>query len=300
MGAAPANRGLAYGIAAYAMWGLFPLYFKLLGGVGALEVISHRVLWSLAASTLLIIMLGRRSELTSALRKLRATGVLAAAGVLIALNWLIYVWGVNAGHTLDAALGYFINPLFTAFLGVVLLRERLRPMQWLAFGIGTTAVIVLIVGYGSVPFVALGLATTFGVYGLLKKQVSGSVTPLAGMFIETSAVAPIVAIYLISIGGTAPLPGATTPWLLLAISGPVTLAPLLAFAAAARRLPLSTVGMLQYLSPIGQFLIGWLMFDEAMPTARWVGFGLVWMALLLFAVDGLTRRRPSPSADSAA
>ncbi len=292
--AAPKDRGLAYGLAAYAMWGLFPLYFRRLEGVGPVEIIAHRVLWSLIAAVILVVVLRRMDELETVLRQPRTVLVLAAAGVLIALNWLIWVWGVNAGHTLDAALGYFINPLFSAFLGVLLLRERLRTMQWVAFGIGTAAVIVLIVGYGAVPFVALGLATTFGVYGLLKKQVGGNVTPLAGLVVETAAVAPIVIVYLISIGGTRPLPGATTPWLLLAIAGPVTLAPLLAFAAAARRLPLSTVAMLQYIAPIGQFIIGWLVFQEQMPAARWAGFGLIWLALVIFAVDGLRQRARKP------
>lgn len=279
--------GLVHGLASYGLWALFPLFFRLLDHTDAFGVVAHRIVWSLVVGIILIAATRRWADVVSVLRRPRTLLVMVLAGVLVSANWTIWVWGVNNGHALDGALGYFINPLFSAFLGVVILSERLRRAQWFAFAIGTIAVIVLVVGYGAVPWVAFGLTVSWGFYGLVKKMISG-VTPLAGVTLETAAVLPIALGYLLWF---APPPGPdSTPLWLLMTAGPVTIAPLLLFASAANKLPLSSVAILQYIAPMGQFVIAWLVFGEAMPLARWIGFGLIWVALMIFALDGWAHR----------
>lgn len=232
------KQGLSYGIGAYALWGLFPLYFVLLAGSGALEVVAHRALWTLVFCLALLAVGGGFDELTRVWRTPRLLVGLSVAGLLIASNWALYVLGVTTGRTLDAALGYFINPLAVTALGVVVLRERLRPGQWVAVGVGAVAVVVLVLGYGQIPWIALGLAASFGTYSLVKKVVGRTVPPLPGLATETAAVVPIAIAYLsyLSLTQTQSVHLMSSYGALVAASGLVTAIPLLLFAAAARRL----------------------------------------------------------------
>lgn len=290
------RQGMFHGLSAYLLWALFPLYFKLLERSGALEIIGYRVVCSLLFCLLLLAVGRKWGEVRQALADRRSAVTLAIAGLLVTINWTLYVVGVNSGRTLDAALGYFINPLVAAALGVLVLGERLSKLQWVAFGVGASACVVLVVGYGEVPWIGFGVAATFGVYGLLKKRVGADVPPLVGLGIETAAVTPLLVGYLVWLGlagGSTVSPVTGYGWLMY-LAGPITAIPLLLFASGARRLPLVTLGMIQYIAPIGQFLIGWLVFDEPMPASRWVGFVLVWVAVAMFvaaAVLQAGRRR---------
>src|SRR3954453_5923445 len=248
--------GVVAGITAYALWGLFPLYFPLLEPAGGLEIVAHRVLWSLVFVGLLLTVVRRWGHVRAAFRDRRTVLVLGGAAVLIAADWLLFVYGVNSGHVVETSLGYFINPLVSVLLGVVVFAERLRPLQWVAVGIATVAVVVLTVDYGRPPWIALGLAASFGLYGVMKKLVRGEAAP--GLFVETAMVAVPAAVVLGVLhadgGGTFGTEGAGHA-ALLATSGIATAIPLLLFAAAARRIPLSTVGLLQYLTPLMQLAI---------------------------------------------
>jgi chloramphenicol-sensitive protein RarD len=291
------HRGIAFGAAAYGMWGLFPLYWPLLRPAGEIEILAHRMVWSLLFMTVVLTVSGRRGRASWAgvravIADRRRLGLLAGAAVLITVNWGTYIWGVNNGHVVETALGYFTGPLVSVVVGVVLLRERLRTFQWVAVGLGTAAVVVLTAGYGRPPWIALLLAFSFSIYGLLKKLAdTGAIESLA---VETGITAGPALIYLVILGGT----GAGTftgdgAWhaLLLVASGAVTAVPLLAFGAAATRIPLSMVGLLQYIAPVMQFLLGVLVFGEHMPVERWIGFTMVWLGLAVLTWDGL-RRRP--------
>lgn len=292
------RRGVGYGFLAYLIWGLFPLYFQLLIRSGAFEIVAYRIVFSLLFCLIMLALTQGWRQLARVFRQPRSVLVLAVAGLLVSFNWTLYVWGVNNGFAIDAALGYFINPLVNAAFGVILLGERMRRLQWLAFGVGTIAVVVLIIGYGQVPWVALGLALTFGLYGLTKKKVGMAVAPLPGLAIETTAATPFALAYLIWLGaaglGTVQLGSGYS--LLMMLAGPVTAVPLLLFAAAAIRIPLSTMGILQYVAPIGQFLIGWLVIGEQMPPERWIGFAIIWTAVLIFIVDALRAGRAGAAA----
>ncbi|MFF2621778.1 EamA family transporter RarD [Oerskovia jenensis] len=295
--AAPLDRlGLTLGAGAYVLWGGMPLFFPLLQPAGPLEIIGHRVVWSLLFCLLLLLVMRQFPAYRAAFRSRRTVGLLAIASVLVATNWTVYVYGVLSGHVLDAALGYFINPLVTVLLAVLVLKERLRPAQWVALGIGTAAVVILTIGVGQLPWIALTLATSFGLYGLVKNRVGRDVDALPGLAVETTLLFPVALGYLVFLGitgtGTFAAEG-TGHALLLASSGVVTALPLLMFGSAARRLPLSLVGMLQYLAPVLQFLVGLLVFHESMPPARWAGFSLVWLALIVLSVDGLRAMRAS-------
>lgn len=287
------RQGVGYGLGAYGLWGLVPLYWPLLDAAGALEILAHRIVWSLVLAGLLLLVLRRRGWWRS-IASPRVLWLLTVAAALIAVNWGLYIWAVNNGHVVEAALGYYINPILSVLLGVFLLRERLAVGQWVAVGLAGAAVVVLAVDYGGPPWVALILAASFATYGLLKKRIdSGALETLT---IESAVLTPVAVGYLVwlQISGTLVFGhSGTASSLLLASSGLVTLIPLLLFAAAATRLPLSTVGLLQYLTPTAQFLLGVFYFGEAMSTARWVGFGLVWAALVLLTVAGLrsSRRR---------
>ena len=295
--AAPTDRlGVVLGASAYVLWGAMPLFFPLLQPAGPLEIIAHRVVWSLLFCLLLLLVMRKLPAFRAAFRVRRTVGLLAIAAVLVATNWTVYVYGVLSGHVLDAALGYFINPLVTVLLAVLVLKERLRPAQWVALGIGVVAVVVLTIGVGRLPWIALTLAASFGLYGLVKNRVGRDVEALPGLAVETTLLFPVALGYLVLLGatgvGTFAAEG-TGHALLLASSGVVTALPLLLFGAAARRLPLSLVGMLQYLAPLLQFLVGLLVFHESMPPARWAGFSLVWLALVVLSVDGLRALRAS-------
>lgn len=293
-------RGLATGLGAYLLWGVLPLYFELLKPSGAVEVVAHRVLWSLIFCAAVLSATRTWRAFGVVLRNRRTMALVATAAVLLAVNWLTFVFAALSGHVVDASLGYFINPLVTVLLAVVVLRERLRRLQWVSLGFGALAVVVITVGYGRLPWVALTLAVSFGVYGLIKNRVGRSVAAAPGLAAETLVLAPVSAGYLIWLQTTGDATfGASGGWHALALAGTgiATALPLLLFGEAARRLPLSVVGMLQYLAPVLQFLIGVLLLHETMPPARWWGFALVWVALVLLTVDGVRNqrsRRPRP------
>jgi len=290
---APSHRaGLAAGVAAYVMWGGLPLYFPLLAPSGPVEIIAHRVVWSLLLCLVLLLVTGTWGAFVAILRDRRLLAHLTLAAVLLAVNWLVFVHGVTTGHVVDAALGYFINPLVTIALAVLVLGERLRTVQWVAVGCGLAAVVVLTIGYGRLPWIALVLAGSFGTYGLIKSRLGPRVAALPGLAAETSVLLPVAVAYLVWLH----LTGAGTfalDWHGLALvgTGVLTAVPLLLFNSAARRLPLSTVGLLQYLAPVLQLAIGVLVAGEHMPPARWWGFGLVWVALVVLTVDGLRHAR---------
>lgn len=287
------RRGVTLGFSAYLIWGMFPLYFQLLARSGAFEIVAYRIVVALVFCLLAIVATRTWHRFVKVLRTPRTVLVLLVAGLLVSTNWTLYVWGVNNGYAIDAALGYFINPLVSAAFGVLLLGERMRRLQWAAFGVGALAVVVLTVGYGQVPWVALGLAFSFGTYGLAKKKVGASVPPLPGLAIETAATTPIALGYLIwlAVGGLHTVVPFTGYGALVLLSGPLTAIPLLLFAAAAIRIPLSTLGILQYIAPIMQFLAGWLVIGEPMPLERWIGFIIIWVAVAIFLFDALRAGR---------
>ncbi|GEN80887.1 EamA family transporter RarD [Actinotalea fermentans] len=286
--------GLAQGVGAYFLWGLLPLYFPLLAPAGSVEIIAHRVVWSLVFCLLLLALTGGLADLRAALTHRRTLARLGTAGVLIATNWLVYVYGVLSGHTVDGALGYYINPLVTVALAVAVLGERMRRTQWVALGLGAAAVVVITVGMGRLPWISLVLALTFGLYGLVKNRVGRTVGAVTSLTVETAAMAPLAVAYLAFLADDGRLTLARGGWHAAALValGVVTAVPLLLFGGAARRLPLSVVGMLQYLSPTLQFLVALLVFGEEMPGARWAGFALVWAALVVLTVDGIRSGRP--------
>lgn len=282
------RQGFWYGAAAYTVWGLFPLYWPLLDAAGAVEILAHRMLWSLVAVLLVLGVLRRWSWVSVLVRQPRRLALIAVASTVISVNWGLYIWAVNTGNIVEASLGYFINPLVTIAFGVLLLHERLRPAQWTAVGVCTAAVVVLTAGYGRPPWIALTLALSFATYGLVKKKLDlGGTESLAA---ETAVLFPPAALFLTVLAvrgdgtfGTV----STTQTLLLIGAGVATAVPLVFFGKAAVRVPLSTMGLLQYLAPLFQFLIGVAYFHEAMPAERWAGFGLVWVALTLLTWDGL-------------
>lgn len=290
----PGRTGMVQGLGAYGWWGFLPLYFPLLVPAGSVEIIAHRVLWSLAFCVVALAATRSLGTAWAALRSPVTLTRLAVGGVLVATNWLVFVYAVLSDRTVDAALGYYVNPILTVVLAVIVLRERMRPAQWVAVGLGAAAVVVLTLGVGGLPWIALVLAGTFGTYGLIKNRTGRTVAPLAGLAVETAVLAPMALVWLFAVerGGTF---GDHGPWhaLALAGSGVVTAVPLLLFAGAARRLPLSVVGLLQYLTPTIQFAIGVLVFGEQMPAARWWGFALVWAALAVLTADGLRAGRAS-------
>ncbi|MBO9533037.1 MAG: EamA family transporter RarD [Solirubrobacteraceae bacterium] len=293
------RTGVLYGVAAYALWGVFPLYFHLLERSDAAEVVFHRVVWSLLFCLVLVAALRQREALGAVLADRAIVATLGLAAVLLATNWGVYVHAVTSGQVIEASLGYFINPLVTVALGVLVLREQLRPLQWAAVATGALSVAVLTVDYGRPPFIALTLAATFSVYSLLKKRVGGSVGALPGLTTETITLAPfaLIAILWLEATGRGSF-GANAPWegVLLVLTGIVTIAPLLLFAASTSRVPLSTVGLLQYLTPVMQLLCGVVILGEHMPASRWAGFGIVWVALVLLTLDSIrATRTPAPT-----
>jgi chloramphenicol-sensitive protein RarD len=284
--------GVLSGLAAYFLWGVFPLYFRVLEPAGGLEIVAHRVVWSVVFVALLLTALRRWRQVPPAVTDRRTLLILAGAAVLIAVNWLVFVIAVNSGHVVETSLGYFINPLVSVLLGVVFFAERLRPLQWVAVGTATVAVVVLTVDYGRPPWIALALAASFGLYGLMKKLVRVEAAP--GLFVETLVVVLPAAAVLVVLSArgdaTAGSEGAGH-LLLLMSSGIATAIPLLLFAAATRRVPLSTVGLLQYVTPLMQLALGVFVFDEPMPPARLAGFVIVWVALAVFSIDSLRQAR---------
>lgn len=282
------SLGLIQGTTAYLVWGLLPLYFLLLPEISAFEFVAVRIVFSLVFCALLLFATKQIRLFLSMFRDRQAVGRLALASVLIAVNWTLYAVAVLTGHVLEASLGYFINPIVAIVLGVIVLKERLSRLQWSALAVATIAVLVLTFGLGRVPWISLGLAFSFGFYGLVKSQVGKSGTALGALTMETLILAPLAGGFLIwtSSQGSSALAGVELPMLaLLAASGIITAVPLLLFGGAARRLPLSTLGSLQFLAPIMQFILGLLVFGESMPVERWIGFGLVWAAVVLIILD---------------
>ncbi|MFG1648794.1 EamA family transporter RarD [Micromonospora sp. NPDC049275] len=288
----PLRLGYLYGIGAYLLWGFFPLYFKLLRPTGPLEILAHRIVWSVLFVALLLGALRNVGFLRALLRRPWTVAGIVAAAALIAVNWGTYIYGVSSDRVVETALGYFINPLVVVLLGVTVLRERLRPAQWIALGIGGAAVAVLAVDYGRLPWLALTLAFSFAGYGLIKKRLG---LPAAeGLFVESAVLALPALGYLAWLSRHAELTfghvsaGHTA---LLVLAGAATAIPLLLFAGAANRLPLTGLGMIQYLAPILQLACGVLIFHEPMPPARLAGFALVWLALIVFTADAVDQSR---------
>ncbi|SDH32897.1 EamA family transporter RarD [Agrococcus jejuensis] len=295
-----AGRGLALAIGAYAVWGVVPMYVVLMQGIGAIELIGWRVLASLAVAALIVTIVRGWGAVRTVLRDRRSLGFLAASGVAILVNWTVFAYAVLTGHIIETSLGYFLNPILSVVLAVVVLHERLRPAQWVAVGISGLAVVVLVVAYGEFPWIAVVLAAAFGVYGLLKKQVGAKVDAITGFTLETAATVPFALAMLI---GSSIILGPTivevSGWQQLAVVGfgIVTAVPLMLFSAAARRVSLATLGFTQYLAPTISLLFGWLVMHEPMPAERLAGFGLVWLSLVVLMVDLVVagrRRRRSP------
>jgi chloramphenicol-sensitive protein RarD len=282
------RTGLLNGFAAYGMWGLVPLFWPLLKPAGAVEILAHRMVWSLVLVTAALLVIRRWAWAGELIRQPRRLGLITIAATVITVNWGVYIWAVNSGHVVEASLGYFINPLVTIAMGVLILKERLRPVQWAAVGVGLAAVLVLTIGYGHPPWISLCLAFSFATYGLVKKKVNlGGVESLAAETAVQFLPALGYLLWLTAHGGstfTTADPGHAA---LLASTGVVTALPLVCFGAAAIRVPLSTLGLLQYLAPVFQFLLGVVYFHEAMPPERWAGFALVWLALVLLTGDAL-------------
>ncbi|MGF1425141.1 EamA family transporter RarD [Kitasatospora sp. LaBMicrA B282] len=285
------GRGLGLGIAAYGIWGLFPLYWPLLEPSASGDILANRMVWSLCVAVAILTARRHWAWLRPLLRQPRRLALTALAAAAISVNWGVYIWGVNSGHVVETSLGYFINPLVTIGFGVLVLKERLRRAQWAAVGVGALAVAVLTVGYGRLPWIALTLAFSFAVYGLLKKTVA--LGGLESFALETAFIFPFAVGFLVyrAATGHAVFGHGAGHLTLLMLTGPITAVPLLCFGAAAIRIPLSTMGLLQYLAPVFQFLCGVLYFHESMPPERWAGFALVWAALVMLTWDAVRRLR---------
>lgn len=288
------RRGSAYVLAAYLIWGLFPLYFAALKPAGALEILAHRIVWSLVFCGFILTVRRDLAWLGGALRNRRLMlGMIAAAG-LIAANWGIYVYAVISGQTTEASLGYFLNPIVTVALGVVVLGEHLRRPQLIAVVIGALAFVYLTAATGTVPWISLALAFSFGLYGLVKKRVGGSLTAMRGLALETAILIPLAVVLIVWANrtGVATFGSVSTGHTLLLVSnGVVTAIPLLLFAAAARRVPLVTIGLIQFITPVLQLIVAITFLGEHMSRERWIGFAIVWLALAVLTVDMLRRRR---------
>ncbi len=286
------NKGIWNGIVAYTLWGFFPIYWKWLHQVPAIQVIGHRISWSFLLLIAIILLTRQWKDFRSAALNPKILGMYSIAAAFLTVNWLVYVWGVNSGFIVETSLGYFINPLLSVMLGVIFLRERLRPVQWIPIAIAGAGVVYLTFVYGRLPWIALTLAFSFGMYGFVKK-----LTPLGslyGLTLETGIAFPFAVVYLLFVernGTGAFLHAGVWTNLLLIGAGAVTTIPLLMFASAARRIPLTVVGLLQYITPTLQFLIGVFIYKEAFDQAHLFGFGIVWFALIVFWVENLLAQR---------
>lgn len=285
------NKGIWYGIGAYAMWGFFPIYWKLLKHVPALELLSHRIAWSFFFLVLIILITKQWREFRSLINA-NTLRIYLIASLLIGVNWLLYVWAVNAGHIVETSLGYFINPLLSVLMGLIILREKLRPAQWIPIVIAFIGVIYLTFNFGRLPWIALGLAFSFGFYGLTKKLAPLSST--FGLTLETGILLIPAVVYLVihEANGTASfLHTGITADLLMIGAGVVTTIPLIMFASAAKQIPLTMIGVLQYLAPTIQFLIGVFVYKEEFDQSRLIGFCIVWLALIIFWVENFVANR---------
>lgn len=288
--------GILYAVGAYGIWGAFPLYFLLLAPASAFEVVAFRILMSLVLCVALIAITRGWGRFAALVRDRRAALLMLVAAAAIYLNWLVYIFAALSGHVIEASLGYFINPLVTVLLGVLVLREKVRAAQWVALAITLVAIVVIVVGYGSFPWIALVLAGTFAGYGLVKRIVGPRVDALGGLTLETAWLAPVAIVQLLVVatvgGGLEFGAHGTAHTLAMLAAGVVTTVPLLLFAAGARRIPLVAIGMAQFLTPVLQFLVGWLILHEAMPLERWIGFALVWVSLAVLMADMVIASRP--------
>ena len=289
------SSGLTLAISAYGLWGFLPIYFLLLAPSTPIEIVAWRIVLSLVFCVLLLALTRTFRPFAALLRDRRIMLLSFAAGILIAINWTVYVAASTTGFVVEAALGYFINPIVSIALGVLFLREQLRPGQWVAVGISVVAVLVLAIGYGQPPWIALALAFSFGFYGYLKNRMGGRVSAVAGLTLETAwlvplAVVGLVAVHLVGGGLTLGREGIGHA-ILLSFAGVITAVPLLLFAGAARRLPLSVMGFIQYFAPLLQFLFGVFVLLEPMPLERWIGFALVWLALAVLTIEAVVQRR---------
>lgn len=286
------RRGMWFAIACYTIWGVFPLYFRLLAPVPAIDILAHRVIWSLGFLVILLTLRQEWAWLRPALRSRRTLGLYALAGAVLAANWYTYIWAVNAGFVIESSLGYFINPLVSVLIGVIVLRERLRIGQWAAIVTATAGVLYLTLNYGQLPWIALTLAFTFAFYGLLKKH--GTVRSMQGLTLEAGVLlAPALALLFFreTTGHDSLVSYGLGKLLLLMSTGVVTVMPLVWFASAARLIPLSLLGILQYIAPTLQFLVGLLIFQEPFNTTQLIGFAIIWLALLIYSVEGLHHQR---------
>jgi chloramphenicol-sensitive protein RarD len=287
-GHASLNRGLLFGVSTYGIWGLLPLYWRLLENAGAIEVLAHRFVWTLGIIALLLWLRPRAGWWRELRQRPAALQMLGAAAAIIAFNWYLYIWGVNNARVVETSLGYFISPLITVLLGVVLFRERLRRPQWIAIGLAVAAVVWLTFDYGQVPWVAVGLALSFATYGVLKKKAATGA--VEGLAVEATIILPVVLGYLIWLEFMGRAAFGHAGWsttLLLMAAGPATAIPLLFFAGAITRIPLTYLGLLQYVTPSVQFILGVFVFSEPMPPARLAGFILIWTALGIFTGENL-------------
>ena len=279
------SLGLLYGVSAYTLWGLFPIYWPLLKPANPLEIVSHRAVWTLVFCFIILALTKTLKSTLSLLKRPKIVAGLFLGSILISINWIIYIYAANNEHVVEASLGYYINPIVVIATGVIVLKEKMRPLQWTAVGIATLGVAVLTIDYGRLPWIALGLALSWGSYGLVKKQLG--LGALEGLSIETLLSSGFYLAYLIWLGnsGNGHFTYSLTLTLLLIGGGAVTAIPLLLFNGSTNRLPLTLIGLLQYITPTIQFCIGVWYFHEDMPTARWVGFLIIWVALMSLAID---------------
>ncbi|MEY4390968.1 MAG: hypothetical protein RLZZ400_711 [Actinomycetota bacterium] len=296
------TRGLSLGFTAYFIWGSFPVIISLLSFATPWEIVVWRIIFGLAAGLVFIAIARSGRQFLNAFKSKRIMLWILLSSISVMINWTVYVYAVANHHVVESSLGYFINPLITILIAVVALREKLRPLQWVAVGFGAVAVGILTFDYGRLPWIALALASSFGIYGLAKNKMGDLVTPLHSYTIETVLLTPVALLMLLSVGINGPITFVTQGWLAatgLAIYGVMTAVPLILFGVAAKNLPLSWIGLMQYLTPILQFSLGVLYFKEDMPLARWYGFGLVWCALVILSVDMLRRVRKNSVVNAA-
>lgn len=285
------KKGTLFTFLTYLAWGFFPLYFKAIKSVPAFDIVAHRILWSFVFMTALLLI---RKKLKSLLRKLDwHTGLIyLVAGILLTINWGTYVYAVNSDHIVEASLGYFINPLVSVLLGTVFLREKLRPTQWVSIGLTAIGVIYLTAVYGSFPWISISLAISFGLYGYVKK--TASLEPQEGLFLETATLALPAVLFLVirEVQGTGSfLQADLTTKTLLLFCGVITAVPLIFFATGAKEIPLVTIGLLQYITPTLQFLVGVLLYSEPFTRTNAIGFAIIWLSLIIFSIESLVHYR---------
>jgi chloramphenicol-sensitive protein RarD len=286
--------GITYALIAYGIWGLLPLYLKALSAVPPLQVVAHRIVWSALLLVVVVVATNQLSWLRQLRERPRIVWTFLASAAALSVNWLVYIWAVSVGRLVDGSLGYFINPLLSVVLAVVVLKERLRPLQWAAVGVAALGVLWLTVLAGELPWIGLTVATSFGLYGLLRK--TAAIDSLGGLTLETLLLLPAAVGYLWFVSSTGHgvwADGGGVVWALLVAAGPITALPLLSFAAGARRIPLSLLGILQYLGPTLQLLLGVLVFGEALPPAKLLGFGFIWLAVALYTLEGAMLAPPA-------